>query len=227
MTPYDDIETLVSALADRVEQWLAEAVSERGEAHLVLAGGSTPKALHAELTTRKIAWSQVRIYFGDERCVPPEHEDSNYRAAWESLLSKVPTPEGNVNRMRGEDFEAAVGPYGAVLPARFDVTLLGMGEDGHTASLFPGADSLDAGARVLYVDDSPKAPKERISLGLVALNTSRHVAFMVAGSAKADALAEVLHPGEHPLPAARVRPDDGTLDFFVDRAAAAKLRSAR
>lgn len=220
MTPFDDTASLVASLADRVEQWLAEAIAARGEAHLVLAGGSTPQALHAELAGRSIDWTKVQIYFGDERCVPPEHEDSNYRAANATLFSRIDIPEQNVHRMRGEDFAAAVGPYGAVLPARFDVTLLGLGEDGHTASLFPGSPALEAGARVLFVDDSPKPPAERITLGLVALNTSRHVAFMVTGAAKARAFAAVLSPEDDPLPAARVQPDDGTLEFFVDRAAA-------
>ncbi|MEL6543394.1 MAG: 6-phosphogluconolactonase [Myxococcota bacterium] len=223
MKTFKDTDALVTALADQVVNWIDEAIKERGAAHVVLAGGTTPKALHAVLSERSVPWEQVHVYFGDERCVGPEDPASNYRAAHETLLSKVAIPEEQVHRIRGEDFEAAVGPYGAILPARFDVTLLGMGEDGHTASLFPENEALDAGARVVYVDDSPKDPPERITLSLVALNASYHVAFMVTGAAKADALAEVMKPGAVLLPAARVEPLDGSVEFYVDEAAAAKV----
>lgn len=220
---HEDAQSLVVDLAGRIEEWVAEAVEARGAAHLVLAGGSTPQVLHARLAERALPWEALHIYFGDERCVPPDHPDSNYRAAHETLLSKVPIPESQVHRMRGEDFAHAVAPYEALLPERFDVTLLGMGPDGHTASLFPGAASLEASERVLYIDDSPKPPPERVTLGLSALDASNHVVMMVTGEGKADALAGVLHPGDAPLPAARLRPTEGTLDYFVDRAAASKL----
>lgn len=227
MRVFQDVDGLVAALADQVERWISEAVAERGEVHLVLAGGATPRVLHAELATRPMPWAKAHVYFGDERCVAPDDDDSNFRSANESLLSKVPVPTAQVHRIRGEEFEAAVVPYAALLPNRFDIVLLGMGEDGHTASLFPGTESLNATARVLFVDQSPKPPPCRITLGLTAINASRHVAFMVTGRGKADALAkalrQVLGTRGDELPAALVKPVDGTLDFFVDAEAAGRL----
>ncbi len=221
---YPEITSLTRSLADRLEGWIEEAVEARGVAHIVLAGGSTPAALHEHLATRSLPWSSMAFYFGDERCVPPDHADSNFRAAQESLLSKVPVGQEQIHRIQAEQGAAAAERYLGQLPDRFDVTLLGMGEDGHTASLFPEASSLDSLEQVLYIDDSPKPPPERITLGLRAINASRHVAFMITGAGKAPALAQVLSNGPtNPLPAARVRPDDGTLTFFIDTSAGSAL----
>ncbi|MEO1482487.1 MAG: 6-phosphogluconolactonase [Myxococcota bacterium] len=218
MNVYGSVAELATALADSVEHWVADAVAARGSAHLVLAGGSTPAALHAVLAERELPWASVHIYFGDERCVPPDHGDSNYRAARETLLSQVAVPQENVHRMDGEAGAQGALAYRDLLPPRFDVVLLGMGEDGHTASLFPGRPSLNSDESVLFIDDSPKPPPERITLGFRPLNAARHVAFMVAGAGKADALEQIRRGV--PLPAGRVRPQDGTLTFYVDRAAA-------
>ncbi len=221
---FPDIASLVNSLANSIERWVDEAVAARGVAHVVLAGGSTPEALHEHLATRALPWSSIEFYFGDERCVPADDEDSNFRAAQESLLSKVPIRQEQIHRMRGEEGAEAVPQYQSEMPARFDVTLLGMGEDGHTASLFPNASSLDSPEHVIYIDDSPKPPPERVTLGLRAINASRHVAFMVTGLGKAPALAEVLADRDtNPLPAARVQPDDGTLTFFIDKSAQSAL----
>ncbi|MEM1091870.1 MAG: 6-phosphogluconolactonase [Pseudomonadota bacterium] len=221
---FTETPSLVAALADRIEGWVDEAITTRGKAHVVLAGGSTPQALHEQLAARALPWSSIDFYFGDERCVPADHEHANFRAAKKSLLSRVPVREAQIHRMRGEAGANAARDYENELPERFDVMLLGMGEDGHTASLFPNASSLESPERVIYVDDSPKPPPERITLGLRAINASRHVAFMVTGAGKAPALAQVLTQRvKDPLPAARVQPDDGTLTFFIDTSAAAAL----
>ncbi|MEM6531365.1 MAG: 6-phosphogluconolactonase [Myxococcota bacterium] len=214
---FDSVADLSVALADSVQRWIAEAVEARGVAHVVLAGGSTPASLHAVLAERALPWDTLHFYFGDERCVPPDHSDSNYRAAQETLLSRVPVPEEHVHRMDGEAREQGARSYRAILPDRFDVVLLGMGEDGHTASLFPGLAAVESEETVLYISDSPKPPPERITLGLKPLNGARNVGFMVAGAGKASALSRV-RDGEK-LPAARVKPDNGTLTFFADRAA--------
>jgi 6-phosphogluconolactonase len=220
-----------AALAARAAQWIADrlraAVTARGAFHVALAGGGTPRATHEQLAHEQYAglpWERVHVYFGDERAVPPDHPDSNYRMARESLLSRVPIPAAQVHRMEAEraDRDRAARDYEAVLPDRLDVIMLGMGEDGHTASLFPGAPSLGEKARrVLAIAQSPKPPPERLTLTPRALAEARDTVVLSAGAGKADMLARVLQGPYDPkaLPVQLAR--EGT--WIIDRAAAARL----
>jgi 6-phosphogluconolactonase len=169
---------------------------------VVLAGGQTPRTLYALLATKAYDWSAVDVFFSDERCVPPDHPDSNFRMAQETLLSKVPA---RVHRMAGETCDAAGyeeelrAAFGAALPA-FDLVFLGIGADGHTASLFPGDPALEETQRLVVRVSRPDHP--RLSLTLPVLSASKLAVFLVSGAEKREALRRVL-AGED-LPAARV-----------------------
>jgi 6-phosphogluconolactonase len=204
------------------------AIAARGIFRLALAGGNTPKAVHEALVAHPDGadWAHWQITFGDERCVPPEHEASNYRMAKESLLARVPIPAGNVFRMRGEmDPAVAASEYAdklAAVAARFgepiyrhDLLLLGMGEDGHTASLFPGSPALDETTRtVVPVEGAPKPPPQRITMTFPLLNAAREVCFMATRKGKEEVLEKVLL-GDQTYPSARVRPTDGLVTWLV------------
>jgi 6-phosphogluconolactonase len=190
---------------------------------LVLTGGTTAGAAYGLLASKawreRIDWSQVTLFFGDERRVPPDDEGSCYRLARETLLAGV-TPAG-VERMRGEepDGEAEADRYGSRLPRRLDVTLLSMGEDGHCASLFPGSPQLAERDQLCTTGLAPYAPYERITLTLPALARSRLVLILALGERKRDALARII-AGEQ-LPSAMVAPADGEVVWIADRAALA------
>jgi 6-phosphogluconolactonase len=207
-----------------------EAVATRRRFHLALSGGSTPRALYADLARDPPDVSRWHAWFGDERCVPPDHPASNHAMALSTgFLARF--PPANVHRMRGEapDREAEAERYAAELcaelgtPPRLDLVLLGLGTDGHTASLFPGTPALEAPAWVTP-GRAPVEPVERLTLTLATLAEARSIVFLVAGADKADVLARVLAMGTAPppstaLPAARVRPRAGHLSWLVDRAA--------
>jgi 6-phosphogluconolactonase len=237
-----DAAAVARAAAEEVAAVGGRAIEERGRFTLALAGGSTPRRLYALLTTRDapggaLRWDRVHVFFGDERHVPPEHLDSNFRAAREALLDHVGA--GSVHRMRGEDpdAQAAASSYEAELegffgaaadrdpPPRFDLVLLGLGADGHTASLFPGSAALDERRRWVVAPHVEQVRARRITLTLPVLNRARHVLFLVSGAAKADAMARVFAAANEaaPPPAARVRPDEGALLWIADRAAAARV----
>ncbi len=190
---------------------------------LVLTGGTTAGAAYELLASEawrgRIDWSGVTLYFGDERRVPPDDEGSCYRLVRETLLTGV-TPAG-VERMRGEepDGDAEADRYGALLPERFDVTLLSMGEDGHCASLFPGSPQLAERERLCTTGLATYAPYERITLTLPALARSRLVLILALGERKREALARII-AGEQ-LPSAMVEPADGEVVWIADRAALA------
>jgi 6-phosphogluconolactonase len=221
------------------EEWRARssaAVAGAGRFAVALAGGSTPRALYAHLASAEapfrdvLPWRRTHVFFGDERAVPPDHADSNYRMARDALLAHVPVPPGNVHRMRGEDDpDASARAYEEELRAffgatpRFDLLLLGLGPDGHTASLFPGSAVLEERSRLAAAATAGTPPLvRRITLTLPALDAAARVLFLVSGASKAAALARVLQggAGEGALPAARVRPHTGTVLWLVDRAAA-------
>ena len=170
---------------------------------VALAGGSTPRRLYERLATCAFPWSETEIFFGDERCVPPDHPDSNYRMAGEALLSKVPA---NVHRMPGETCDAAAYEeelrqlFGAGLP-EFDLVLLGLGEDGHTASLFPGDPALEEKERWVVRVERPD--HARLTLTLPVLSAAKVALFLVLGAAKREALQR-LRDGDD-IPAARVQ----------------------
>lgn len=226
--------TLMAALA---QQWLrtgTEAIAARGRFDCALAGGSTPRELYALLGqpahAKHLDWSKTHIFWGDERCVGPEDPDSNYRMTREALLQKVPLPASNIHRLHGEsEPSVAAEVYESELrqhfgaEARFDLLLLGLGTDGHTASLFPGSPVLDEARRwVAAAADPHVAGRWRLTLTLPLLNAARRVDFLVAGADKAQPLAQVLRGGDASaaLPAARIRPRAGTLHFWADAAAA-------
>lgn len=201
------------------------AIAERGLFRIGLAGGNTPKAVHEALIAHPdcLPWDKVQITFGDERCVPPEDPNSNFRMANESLLSKVPIPEGNVFRIRGEiPADEAAREYEAKLTAvaaRFgepiyshDLLLLGLGEDGHTASLFPGSPALSEMQRLVIPAFGPKPPPQRVSFTFPLINAAREVAFLVNDPSKEPVIQEVLQ-GQHP--AAHVQPASGRITWII------------
>jgi 6-phosphogluconolactonase len=202
---------------------------------LALSGGSTPKVMFELLASNayqpRVDWAKVQIFFADERCVPPDHKDSNYRMAHETLLSKVPIPGDNVYRMAGElDPNEAATEYGQMLKEKFsdgglDLILLGMGDDGHTASLFPGTAAVkEAKHRCVanYAENSTTGKSWRITLTAPFINRARAVMVLVAGESKAKRLAEVLEGPREPerLPVQLIDPSPGKLIWIVDAAAA-------
>ncbi len=231
-----DPAALAAAAADHVTAVLRDALAHRDVAHVALAGGSTPRAVNALLVAQprrsKVDWSRVVFWFGDERCVPPDDKDSNYKMNRETLLDPLAVDRGRVHRMRGEDDPgAAAADYDAVLQielgerSRLDLVLLGMGPDGHTASLFPGTiGAIDNDKRCIahYV---PQLGTWRITLTPRAINAARSVAISAGGAEKAAALHGVLDGPKQPdvYPSQLVHPHDGELRWFVDAAAAANL----
>lgn len=230
---------LFAAAAEEVVRVANEAVSERGRFTIALSGGSTPKALFNLLATNArttLPWERTCFFWSDERHVPPDHPDSNYRMANEAMLSKVPVPAGNIFRMQAEDPDAAsvAETYEKTLrkvfqttdgTPRFDLILLGMGPDAHTASLFPGTAGLHEKSKLVVANWVEKLNTHRLSFTFPLLNAARCVAFLVSGTDKAAALRSVLEenvPVEQ-CPAKGVRPADGNLMWFLDRAAASSL----
>jgi 6-phosphogluconolactonase len=212
------------------------AIGERGRFAVALAGGSTPEATYEVLANDyagALDWSKVHVFFGDERTVPPNHEDSNYRMAHETLLSRVPV--GSVHRMRGElpPAEAAAayeeelrGFFGTSdEPPSLDLILLGIGEDGHTASLFPETSALEVQDRWVVANPVLKLETTRLTLTVPVINAARAVNFLVAGEGKAGALKEILEGEADPreYPAKLIRPEGGPV-WMVDRAAAKFLQ---
>jgi 6-phosphogluconolactonase len=232
-----DATALAVAAAEAFNEAAERAVEERGRFAVALAGGSTPKALYELLADRygdAPYWPHVHVFFGDERPVPPDHEDSNYRMAKEALLDRVPV--GSVHRMRGELepaeaarlYEEELRDSFGVAPGeapRFDLVLLGMGEDGHTLSLFPRTPALDVRDRLVAENPVEKLGQTRITLTLPVLDAARAATFLVSGSGKAEAVSEVLG-GEadgRNYPARLARPENGNLTFMLDREAASLL----
>ncbi|MEZ6016795.1 MAG: NADP-dependent phosphogluconate dehydrogenase [Planctomycetota bacterium] len=218
------------ALAKRIAQHAANAIAARGVFRIALAGGSTPRRTYELLATPElaagIAWSRVHVFFGDERCVPAGDAASNAHMAREVLLDRVPIPKGNVHAIDGAaEPAAAAAQYAALLgDERLDCVLLGMGDDGHTASLFPGGPELAEREALVVPSTAPCAPSARITLTRRALDAAREVIFLAVGPTKAPRLAQVLRELDGPaddatLPAAQVRPSNGRLTWFVDRAA--------
>lgn len=220
-------QTVAGAAIAGLPRAIRLAIAQHGACNLVLAGGTTPRAAYEGLVGQPIDWSKVHVWFGDERCVPPDHEASNFKMANDALLTKVAIPADQVHRIRGElPATDAAAEYDAhVAGVRFDIVLLGMGNDGHTASLFPGSDALESDALVVPTE-SPFPPLERVSMTLRAINSARFVVVLAAGLAKAPALADVFAErasGRPRLPAARVQPTHGELTWIVDPPAAALL----
>jgi len=204
-----------------------DAISERGIFRIALSGGRTPAAVYRQwaATAADLPWDRVQITFGDERCVPPDDEQSNYLMARQSLLDAVPIPPGNVFRIRGElPPEEAAAEYDARLAElasrfqepryRHDLLLLGMGPDGHTASLFPGTEALAEQTRNVVQNFVPKFDTYRITFTYPLINAARHVCFIVEGDEKKPVVDQIL-AGQGDYPAARVSPADGRLTWLL------------
>lgn len=228
-------DVLAPLAAEYLANAVQNAVDRRGVAHIALSGGSTPRALFRLLAEpnwlRHIPWPDMHVWWVDERCVPPDDHESNYGVAYTLLLRHLPVL--NVHRMHGETepTEAArayevelrqVFGLGPRARARFDFMLLGMGSDGHVASLFPGTAALDMTRSLVTTGVAPVAPHQRITLTLPVLNRAAFCLFVVAGENKGPALAQIFgtDPGHPSLPAARVRPPRGRLLWLLDHDAA-------
>jgi len=240
---YPDLLALSRLAAERFARLAQEAVRARGYFLVCLSGGSTPARTYrllAEAPYRSnLPWGKMAFFWGDERMVPPDHPESNYGQALQIFLSRVPVKDENIHRIKGELSPAdAVNEYTSLLRRygkpglnwpRFDLLLLGMGADGHIASIFPGTTSNElAIAPVLSVRGGYQdRPVERVTLTPAVFNSARQVIFLVAGADKADALATVCEPGEKPedWPARLIRPTEGEVVWMVDAAAAAKIRT--
>jgi 6-phosphogluconolactonase len=235
-----DDPAFVAAAAALFVDSAAEAMSDRGRFVVALSGGSTPRRVFERLaqdadTRARVAWPRVEWWWGDERHVPPDDPDSNYRMASESLLLHVPIDPAKVHRLKGEypDADAAAREYDADLrrtyggrdgdPPRFDLVLLGLGPDGHTASLFPGTTALAERDRFVVANDVPALRTTRLTLTLPVINAARRVAFLVAGEDKATVLARVIDGPADQLPAQAILPADGEVIWLVDQAAAQHL----
>jgi 6-phosphogluconolactonase len=239
---YDTPERLAFAAASTFTGTALEAVDARGIARIAISGGSTPKRMFALLADAsqpfrdKVPWDRLELYWVDERCVPPTDNESNYRMTNEELLSKVPLPADRIFRMEGElDPEEAANRYesqvrinwkleGAQAP-QFDLVLLGMGEDGHTASLFPHTEAINELGRLVVANHVPQKDTWRITLTWIVINHARSVVFLIEGPEKADVLHEVLLGNYDPerLPAQLIRPESGKLELLLDAEAARRL----
>ncbi len=238
-TPQD----LFQAAAEEVIRAATHAIAQRDRFTIALSGGSTPRNLYtliAANASTSLPWNQVFFFWGDERHVSPDDPDSNYRMAKETLLSKVAVPAGNIFRIPSENrdasaaadaYEQTLRKFFAVAPGEFprlDLILLGLGPDGHAASLFPETAALQEKSRLVVANRVEKLNTSRITLTLPVLNAARCVAFLVSGTDKAAVLHEVLegHAPAEKYPSKLVQPNEGKLIWFVDRAAASELSTA-
>ena len=229
-------EELFEAAAAEFTAQASAAIRARGKFTVALSGGSTPKRLYALLATKpNILWDKIYFFWGDERHVPPDHPESNYRMVYEALLSKVPVPPENIFRVHTEERDAA----GAALQyeqtlkdffqlspgefPRFDLILLGMGPDGHTAFLFPGSPALNERQRLVVANPVEKFHTDRLTFTFPVLNAAATVMFLVSGPDKAPMLHKVLENSSANLPSQKVQPTNGRLLWLVDSAAATGL----
>ena len=235
-------EDLAAAAAEFFASVVSAAVRARGVARVALSGGTTPKRMFALLADRnaptftQVPWERLQIFWVDERCVPPTDDESNYKMTNEAMLSKVPLPAAQIHRMEGElEPEVAASRYeaeirtefrleGAEAPV-FDLVLLGMGDDGHTASLFPHTQALFEMVRLAVANHVPQKETWRITLTWPVIDRGREVAFLIEGAGKARVLDDVLLGAYDPeaKPSQLIRPASGELTFLLDAAAAAKL----
>ena len=229
-----DTAELSRQTAERFNQLVNQSVHGSGHFTVALSGGSTPKHLYSLLGSpgykERLPWNHVHLFWGDERCVPPDHPESNFGMVKDALLSKIKIPAENIHRMAGEcEPQAAAAEYekhlqeffgleSGALP-RFDLVLLGIGEDGHTASLFPGSKALNETKPLVVAPFVEKLNSYRLTLTLPVLNNGAEVWFQVTGASKADAVKKVLG-GSSDLPAAKVQPTNGKLTWFITKDAA-------
>jgi len=233
-----DLAALSRRAAEQFVSLARAAIAARGRFSVALSGGSTPKALYSLLATAEFSaqldWRQIHLFFGDERCVAPDHAESNYRMVAESLLEKIAIPADNVHRMAGEiEPQVAAAAYAEQLsrffgasenhPPRFDLVFLGLGEDGHMASLFPNSSALNETAWVAatYVE---KLASHRLTLTLPVLNNAEQICFLIAGQSKAAVVKALLSASARDYPAAHIAPLTGGLRWFITEDAIAEAR---
>ena len=235
---FDTAEQLAIAAAERFVNYEYAFHGERERFSVALAGGNTPRRVYELLATERfkhrVEWAQVDLFFGDERCVPPDHPQSNYAMVYDTLISHVPIPAKNVHRIIGEGdpaesaklYENHLRTFFAGLTwPRFDFVLLGMGADGHTASLFPGSDALNEKSKWVVRTRPEGSPQDRITLTVPVFNHAARLLFLVEGAGKAKRLAQVLHPQSEAeqKPVQTIQPVDGSVEWLVDTAAASLL----
>jgi len=233
-----DMVALAREAAQEFSRCAQTAIAEHGRFAVALSGGNTPRSAYSLLAAEckdSLAWDKVFVFFGDERHVPPDDSESNFRMANESLLSRVPLPEQNVFRIEAElpaevaaqKYEDRLREFFAVRQGewpRFNLIFLGLGEDGHTASLFPGTSALEEKARMVVANHVEKLNTYRITLTFPVLNHAAEALFLVSGQGKAKVLSEILQQPDRPVyPAQMVRPENGRLLWMVDQDAARLL----
>ena len=225
------------AAAQFVADLAQNLTASQGRFTIALSGASTPRRLHQLLASSpladSIAWDRWHVFWGDERCVPPDHDDSNYRMARETLLNQVPIPESQIHRMRGEavpsvaaeEYEELILNVFHTPTPSFDLILLGIGDDGHTASLFPGSEALQEHERLVVSNLVPELRVHRITFTLPLINAAKTIAFLDTAESKSDVLRSVFDPppGDNQPPAALVRPFHGTVHWFLTEKAAKLL----
>ena len=235
---FDNPEQLAFAAAERFVECAQRPDSGLARFTVALAGGNTPRRVYELLATEpfksRVKWSEVYFFFGDERAVPPDHSDSTYAMVNQALISNVPIPAKNVHRIIGEGdtqenarlYEDQLKTFfaGAAWP-RFDLVFLGLGEDGHTASLFPNSDALNEKSKWVVATRMELTKQDRITLTVPVFNHAARIIFLVTGEEKAMVLKQVLQPepGSEQLPAQKIQPVNGTLEWLVDKAAASLL----
>jgi 6-phosphogluconolactonase len=236
---FQDLASLSRAAAERFLDVIRECIPARGRFAVALSGGSTPKTFYSLLASdtyrKEVDWTKMHVFWADERCVPPEDRESNYRLVFETLLSALPVPVENIHRVRGEaspdeaarlyDEDLRAFFRGGQVPV-FDLAVLGAGVDGHTASLFPGSDALRERSRFALPVRPAAGRAARVTLTLPVLNNAAHVLVLVSGPSKAGVIQEIFEAGNaKQLPAGFLRPVNGTLEWFLDRDAASMIRS--
>jgi len=233
---FKDAVELSRAAADLFVTLAVQSIRERGRFLVALSGGSTPMALYRLLAREPIDWTRIHVFWGDERLVPPEDPENSYGQAWEALLKHIPIPTENIHRVASElDPVAAARDYASILREfaappldwpRFDLVLLGLGEDGHTASLFPGS-PVDATEPVIAVTAQYQGrPARRVTLTPLVFNAARQVIFLVTGANKAVTLKGVFsdYNSSEQIPAKRIQPADGQVTWLVDKAAGKEIK---
>ncbi|MBM2846306.1 MAG: pgl [Bacteroidetes bacterium] len=237
-----DQDLLVRRAAEKIAFLLMEAIRLRGTASLVLSGGTTPRRVYELLTTssfaKRIEWSAVHLFWGDERCVPPHSPESNYRMVREAFLDRAAIPPSNIHRIETElppetaaaryeeEVRQAIPQDGRTLPA-FDLIMLGLGEDGHTASLFPGTQALEERDRLVTCVYVERLETYRITMTFPLINNARNILFLVSGKGKAEIVRNILTGGDAVYPAQMVRPVSGNLVWMVDSDAASLLEKVK
>ena len=238
---FEDADELAEQLAIEFLNSVHQAVENEKKFYVALSGGSTPAHFFHKLASEpyreKISWQSVHFFWGDERCVPPNHSDSNYRMTKQNLLDYISLPAENVHRILGEkdptteakryaqEIESLVPKNDSKFP-RFDWILLGLGTDGHTASIFAGSDVLDDHQNICTATIHPESGQKRITLTLPVINNARRISFLVTGEHKASIVAQILVGVESSerLPVSLIRPTNGNLEWYLDREAGKVIR---